>query len=79
MGPIRDMISLNAEENAENWDEKQIRKVVKDDFIKALKNVKSSVSPSEIVRYREWNTVFGSFDIKDDHENQKYMENELSI
>ena len=69
MGPIRDMISLNAEENAENWDEKQIRKVVKDDFIKALKNVKSSVSPSEIVRYREWNTVFGSFDIKDEEIN----------
>jgi SpoVK/Ycf46/Vps4 family AAA+-type ATPase len=65
MGPIRDMILSNSNIEADQWDESKIRDVHLKDFVKALKNVKSSVSPDEIIRYKEWNKTFGSFDIVD--------------
>jgi SpoVK/Ycf46/Vps4 family AAA+-type ATPase len=63
------MIAENCGENAENWNENNIRQVILKDFELALKNVKTSVSPEEIVRYKEWNAIFGSFDIKDEEIN----------
>jgi SpoVK/Ycf46/Vps4 family AAA+-type ATPase len=65
MGPIREMIAKNSQIEADQWDEKNIREVNLEDFTLALKNVKSSVGPEEIVRYKEWNKTFGSFDIID--------------
>ena len=63
MGPIRDMIACNAQTSADQWDESKIRQVNFQDFVAAMKNVKTSVSPEEIVRYKECNKTFGSFDI----------------
>jgi SpoVK/Ycf46/Vps4 family AAA+-type ATPase len=65
MGPIRDLITNNPEVEADQWDQANIRQVDLRDFEMALKNVKSSVGPEEIVRYKEWNKTFGSFDIVD--------------
>lgn len=65
MGPIRDMISENAGLDADLWDQSKIRPVDLRDFEMAIKNVKSSVGAQEIVRYKEWNKTFGSFDIVD--------------
>ena len=66
MGPIREWITKNEGiDVAEKWDENQIRPVKLVDFLAALKSVKSSVGPTEIVRYKDWNSVFGTFQIPD--------------
>ena len=66
MGPIRKWITENERNGpAENWDKNQILPVKFVDFLEALKSVKSSVGPTEIVRYKEWNSTFGTFQIQD--------------
>ena len=53
----------NSNVGASAIDAKQVRPIRLSDFKLALKQVRASVSESEIASYLEWNKKFGSTDI----------------
>ena len=58
MIPVRDLIK-KCGKKSEDWKKDEMRPVVLNDFLEALMTVKTSVNPSEIVRYKIWNDEFG--------------------
>ena len=79
MGPMRECMlevqrraaasSGTLESAAAMIDTKSVRPMQKDDFIKALRQVRASVAPSELEGYVKWNKEFGSFAAEGDLEN----------
>lgn len=63
MGPVREMIESGNQASFLNLELKSLRPVYYKDFCNALKQIKSSVSPDEIERYKSWNDKFGQFEV----------------
>ena len=60
MVALRDFLNSHKGVDCQDWDSNQMRKVNMQDFYKALKGIKSSVIPDEIIRYKTRST-FGLF------------------
>ena len=58
MIPVRDLIK-KCGKKSEDWKKDEMRPANINDFLQALETVKTSVNPSEIVRYKIWNDEFG--------------------
>ena len=63
MGPVRDLMTMDGKQNCSDWNIEDIRPLQIGDLESSLARVKSSVSASEIGRYRDWNNQFGLFEI----------------
>ncbi|CAH0516651.1 unnamed protein product [Peronospora belbahrii] len=55
MGPIRNCTDIRT------MDANSVRPIILDDFIEALRGVRSSVATKDLAFYKEWNEEFGSF------------------
>ena len=56
MGPIRELSDIMNIESAD------VRPIGLKDFVESLSQVRASVSEKELVGYREWDKMYGSFD-----------------
>lgn len=59
LGPVRDI----AFEDIETVTLDQVRPIMYQDFIGALKQVRASVAQSDLSGYLDWNSKFGSWEI----------------
>lgn len=53
--PLREIDNLN------NFETESTRPIVLEDFVKAVRQIKKSVSDKDLDMYKEWNEIYGSF------------------
>lgn len=76
MAPLRDATHLLAD-----WERLSItdlRPLQKKDFKEALRRIRPSVAPTELIRYEEWNRVFGSF-CKEERKKKKHKHEKENV
>lgn len=66
MFPVRDLMLMYGEKEADRWDLNHMRAVNMIDFRESMRFVKSSVGIDEIERYKVWNIQYGSYEFTEE-------------
>ena len=61
----RAKISLNGGVHFKSLKPSDLRAIVKDDLLQAMRQVRASVGKNELADYKKWNEEFGSFEIEE--------------